>query len=52
MNMYFYAMALEGGLVSAPDPVAARTWYVESARRGNPAANAWCRTRGINFGPP
>ncbi|MFZ4682530.1 MAG: protein kinase domain-containing protein [Terrimicrobiaceae bacterium] len=52
MSMYFYAMALEGGLVTPPDPAGAKKWYVESARRGNPAANAWCRARGISFSPP
>ena len=48
MNMYFYAMALEGGLTAPPQPVEARKWYVESARRGNAAALAWCRKEGVS----
>ncbi len=43
LNMYFYAMALEGGLTGPPQPVEARQWYLEAARRGNAAATAWCR---------
>jgi serine/threonine protein kinase/TPR repeat protein len=55
LNMYFYAMALEGGLTGAPQPVAARQWYEESAKRGNQAAATWCRKhatgREVNPGP-
>ena len=43
MNMFFYAMALEGGLTGAPQPAEARRWYLEAAKRGNAAAAAWCR---------
>ena len=46
MNMYFYAMALEGGLIGPPQPAEARQWYLEAARRGNAAAAAWCRRNG------
>jgi TPR repeat protein len=46
MNMFFYAMALEGGLNGAPQPTEARRWYLEAARRGNAAAAAWCRRNG------
>lgn len=46
MNMFFYAMALEGGLTGAPQPAEARQWYLEAARRGNAAAAAWCRRNG------
>ena len=46
MNMYFYAMALEGGLIGPPQPADARQWYLEAARRGNAAAAAWCRRNG------
>ena len=34
MSMFFYAMALEGGLTGAPQPTEARQWYLEAARRG------------------
>ena len=30
MSMFFYAMALEGGLTGAPQPAEARPWYLES----------------------
>ena len=30
MRMFFYAMALEGGLTGAPQPAEARPWYLES----------------------
>ena len=46
MNMFFYAMALEGGLAGAPQPAEARQWYLEAAKRGNAAAAAWCRRNG------
>lgn len=46
MNMFFYAMALEGGLIGPPQPAEARQWYLEAARRGNAAAAAWCRRNG------
>jgi serine/threonine protein kinase/TPR repeat protein len=46
MNMFFYAMALEGGLTGAPQPGEARQWYLEAAKRGNAAAAAWCRRNG------
>ena len=46
MNMFFYAMALEGGLIGPKQPAEARQWYLEAARRGNAAAAAWCRRNG------
>jgi TPR repeat protein len=46
MNMFFYAMALEGGLAGPPQPAEARQWYLEAAKRGNAAAAAWCRRNG------
>jgi serine/threonine protein kinase/TPR repeat protein len=49
ISMYFFAVALEGGLVGDPDPSGAREWYVESARKGNEMARAWCRRNNIAF---
>jgi TPR repeat protein len=46
MSMFFYAMALEGGLTGAPQPTEARQWYLEAARRGKGAAAACCRRNG------
>ena len=47
--MGFYAMALEGGAAGAPDPAAARDWYVKAARLGNPLAIEWCVKNGVDF---
>jgi serine/threonine protein kinase/TPR repeat protein len=47
ISMYFYAVALEGGLVGSTDPSAARDWYVQSARKGNAKALEWCRRNNV-----
>jgi len=47
MNMYFYAMALEGGLVAAPQPAEARKWYILAAKKKNAPAREWCQRNGI-----
>jgi TPR repeat protein/predicted Ser/Thr protein kinase len=48
LSMFFYAMALEGGLTGPPQPAEARQWYLEAAKRGNAAATAWCRRNGAH----
>lgn len=45
--MYFYAVALEGGLLGEPKPVEARDWYSRAAKLGNRTAADWCKKNGV-----
>ncbi|MEI6033946.1 MAG: serine/threonine-protein kinase [Verrucomicrobiae bacterium] len=47
MCMFFYAMALEGGLVGEKKPDEAKEWYLRAAKGGNPSAVEWCRQKGV-----
>lgn len=47
--MFFLAKSLEFGTVGAPDMAAAREWFTQSARLGNPDAIQWCAENGVNF---
>ena len=48
LGMFFYAQALEGGLVGgAPNEPEARKWYAAAAARGNAAAIQKCQAKGI-----
>ena len=45
--MFFYAVALEGGLAGEKNPAEARDWYARAARSGNGSAADWCRRNNI-----
>ena len=47
--MYFYAVALEGGLVGEKRPDEARDWYARAAKAGNAQAAEWCRRNNVSF---
>lgn len=47
--MHLYAMSLEGGALGAPDPTAAREWYIKAARAGWADSAQWCAENGVNF---
>jgi len=47
--MFFYAQALEGGLMGQRQPDEARKWYIESARMGNATARTWCQKHNVPF---
>lgn len=49
VSMYFYAMALEGGLVDSPDHEEAKNWYLKAAKSGNTPAREWCLKKGLEF---
>lgn len=45
--MFFYAVALDGGLVGEKKPAEARDWYYRAAKAGNHTAAEWCKRNGI-----
>ena len=45
--MFFYAIALEGGLAGEKKPAEARDWYYRAAKAGNRSAAEWCKQNGI-----
>lgn len=49
VSMYFYAVALEGGLLRDPRPDDAKTWYLKAAQKGNAPAQDWCRKHGLDW---
>jgi TPR repeat protein len=45
--MFFYAVALEGGLLGERQPTEARDWYSRAAKAGNRTAVDWCQKNGV-----